>query len=352
MSSLAILAITRRGASLARRLAADIPGSEVWLPEKMRATDGCRYYREPLAVKLGELFRQRERLVCVMATGIVVRLLAPHLQGKQVDPAVVVADEAGRFAVSLLSGHLGGANQLAEEVALLLGGTAVITTATDVNSLPAWDEVARRHGLLVEPVDHIKHLNRMLLEGERIALVDPGERIAEAYADTPGVTVCRSGAEAIELTPVGIVWVTHDQLPGLEGRSDWLALRPRDLVVGIGCNRDTSAGEIEAEVAATLAEAGLSAASVACLASIEAKQDEAGLLEYAAARGLTIEFHSGDELNRVDVPGAPSPYVLAAVGAKGVCEPAAVLTAGGGPLLVTKQKRGNVTVAVAARPGA
>jgi len=345
--NLAILAITPNGADLARRLGTLLSGVEVWLPERFRTDDACRYYREPLNVRIATLFEQFEGLICIMATGIVVRLLAQHLRGKQHDPAVVVLDEAGQFAISLLSGHLGGANSLAEEIGHALGATPVITTATDVNQLCAWDEAARTAGLLVEPVSHIKHLNRMLLEGERVALVDPERRMDTHYADNRRVVTCQSRQDALECQPHGIVWVGRDQIPGLKDEPHWLALRPRDLVVGIGCNRDTSTAEIARAVDVTLADAGLSTASLCSVASIDAKRDEVGLLDFATGRELPIVFYSSADLNEVDVPGTPSPYVLAAVGAKGVCEPAAVLAAGSGPLLVPKRKLGNVTVAVA-----
>lgn len=345
--NLAILAITPNGADLARRLGNLLTEVEVWLPERFRSDDPCRYYREPLNVRIATLFEQFEGLICIMATGIVVRLLAHHLRGKQHDPAVVVLDEAGQFAISLLSGHLGGANRLAEEIGHALGATPVITTATDVNQLCAWDEAARMEGLLVEPVSHIKHLNRMLLEGERIALVDPEERITSHYSDNRSVVICQTRQEALEFEPHGIVWVGHEQIDGLEEEPHWLALRPRDLVVGLGCNRDTSTAEITRAVEVTLEDAGLCTASVCSVASIDAKREETGLIDYAAGREIPITFYASTELNEVEVPGAPSPYVLAAVGAKGVCEPAAVLAAGGGSLLVPKRKLGNVTVAVA-----
>lgn len=344
---IAIVAITSRGAELARRLARDLPGSEVHLSERSREDDGCTYFSEPLRDVLPRLFDRHRALVCIMATGIVVRLLAPHLKGKGTDPAVVVVDEAGEFAVSLLSGHLGGANDLAREIARISGATAVITTATDVNALPAWDEVARHAGLVVEPVSHLRILNALLLRGEPIALVDRRERILSRFAQVPEVIPCSSFASALRSGAAGFVFVTHWNVPRLEEQFNLLVLRPRDLVVGIGCNRGTTAEEIEGAVREELAAASLAFGSIACVATVDAKTDEAGITGFAARHALPVEYHSADALNAVDVPGPPSPHALAAVGAKGVCEPAAVLSAGGGSLLMRKRKRGNVTVAVA-----
>jgi cobalt-precorrin 5A hydrolase len=348
--NLAIVAITPGGAALARRLGAALPQAAVWLPDSLREADGCRYFPETAAALLPRLFAEGRQLVCIMAAGIAVRVLAPHLLGKGTDPGVVVMDEGGRFAISLLSGHLGGANALARQLARLTGGQAVITTATDVNGLVAWDEAARREGLGIEPHSHLKRLNALLLRGEKIVLVDRRSRVAGYYADLPGIVPAANFAEALRIEAAGAVFVTHRHIPRLDDQENLLILRPRDLVVGIGCNRGTSADEIEEAVVAELKHAFLAVPSVACLATIAGKEDEAGIHEYATRLGVAVEYHAAEELNRVKVPGPPSPHALAAVGAQGVCEPAALLSAGAETLLVKKRKRGNVTVAVAERP--
>lgn len=296
---------------------------------------------------LPRLLATVDGLVCIMATGIVVRLLGPHLRGKEHDPAVVVVDEAGRFAISLLSGHLGGANELATEVAEMLGGQAVITTATDVNDLPAWDDVARQLRMTVEPLERIKLLNGLLLEGRSIALVDATGQVAERFADVSGVVVARSFMQGMQTDAEGLVFVTHRHIPNLATEKKLLLLRPANLVVGIGCNRGTEADEIETVIRSELEKAFLSPVSIACLASIDAKQDEGGLLEVAARLGVPLKFFTKEELNEVDAPSEASEHALQAVGARGVCEPAAMLAAGGGPLLVKKKKSGNVTAAIA-----
>lgn len=345
----AVIAITPGGAALARRLGARMPDAEVHLPESLRQEDGCRYFNEPLRTVLPRLFREKSRLVCIMATGIVVRLLAPHLRGKGSDPGVVVTDEGGRFAVSLLCGHLGGANELAREVARLCGGEAVITTATDVNGLPSWDESARLSGLAVDPLSHVRTLNGLLLRGERIALVDPGNLVAPLFAEIPGVEIYPNAEDALDSESKGFVLVTNRLFPDLDGNPGMLALRPRNLVVGIGCNRGTGAEEIAEAVTRVLEEALLSPLSIDSLSTITDKADEKGINIFAKRQGVPVEYHDAAALNEADVPGEPSPHALAAVGAKGVCEPAAILAAAGGPLRVKKKKMGNVTIAVAER---
>lgn len=344
---LAVVALTDGGAELARRLAVDLEGVELWLPERLRSAAPARYFSGAVVDLLPQLFRRVRGLICIMATGIVVRALAPVLVHKASDPAVVVIDEAGRFAISLLSGHLGGANDLARQVAAFTGGTAVITTATDVNGLLAWDEAARRAGLVLEPLAHIRTLNTLLLEGKPIDLVDRRRLIAPWFAEHRAVRLQPTFAASQQSDAAGRVFVTHRLIPQPEQQPQLLLLRPRNLVVGIGCNRGTSTEEIEEVVSDVFKRAFLAWASLAVVASIEEKRDETGLTAFAARHRLTLEFHPAAALNRMAAPSPPSLHALAAVGAQGVCEPAALLASGNATLLVPKQKRGNVTVAVA-----
>ena len=345
--TLAICAITAGGAALARRLGTLLPEAEVWLPEKLRADDHGHYSAAGMAELLPQLFARGYSLICIMATGIVVRSLAPQLRSKALDPAVVVLDEAGHFVISLLAGHLGGANALTHQVAALLGATPVITTATDVNGLCAWDEAARRANLAVEPLERIRTLNSLLLQGERITLVDHERLIAEQFATTPGVELAANFSAASHAGAAGRVFVTERLIPELATQKDLLLLRPRRLVLGIGCNRHTSKEEITQAVEHILNRAWLARLAIGRIATIVEKGDEAGLLAFAAESGLPLITYSRDQLNHVRCPSPPSAYALAAVGAFGVCEPAALLAAGGGPLLIPKQKCGQVTVAVA-----
>ncbi len=194
---------------------------------------------------------------------------------------------------------------------------------------------------------NIRELNGLLLEGKKIALVDRSGRVACYFHELSQVVEVPNFAAAMQSGAAGMVFVTHRHLPGLKAHRNLLVLRPRDLVVGIGCNRGTSAEEIEEAVTAELESAFLAPDCIACIATITDKADEEGLHRFARRRNLTVEYHAAEDLNAVAVPSEASAHALAAVGAKGVCEPAAILSAGGGPLLVKKKKRGNLTIAVA-----
>ena len=343
----AIVAITGPGVLQARELGQSLPKSTVYCPERFSQPTDERVFSGPVVKLLPQLFSEYEGLVCIMATGIVFRALASHLKGKDVDPAVVVMDEKGQYAISLLSGHLGGANDLARDVAKLVGGEAVITTATDVNNLPAWDDVSRKEGLSIEPIKNIRKLNSLLLDKQEIVLVDRCQRIAEYFSGVPGVNLFETLGEGMKASAKGYVFVSHYDLDQWATRTDVLVLRPRDLVVGIGCNRNTGSDEIESVIHDEFTRLRLSRRSIACLATIDAKNDEVGLLDFAARENLPIEFHSAASLNAIKTPSASSAHAEKAVGARGVCEPAAVLSAGSDRLLLEKQKRGNVTIAIA-----
>jgi cobalt-precorrin 5A hydrolase len=344
---LAIVALTEGGVLLARDLGTSLPEAAIYVPSRFSLSSDQHLYTGPVSDLLPQLFTQVEGLVCIMATGIVIRILAPHLRGKEIDPAVCVMDEKGEHVISLLSGHLGGANDLARDIATICGGRPVITTATDVNGLPAWDDIARREKLSIEPLKNVRRLNSMLLEREEIVLVDPQQLIASYYTDLSNIRPMESLAEALKVEAKGLVFVSNRDGSEWAEREDILLLHPKNLVVGIGCNRGTTSIEIEQVVTETFARLHLSTASVASLASVEAKRDEVGLLEYAQRFSLPINFHSADDLNRIKSPSPPSEHALAAVGATGVCEPAALLSANNISLLLSKQKCGNVTIAIA-----
>jgi cobalt-precorrin 5A hydrolase len=349
--NLAIIAITRGGARLGARLKERAVDADFFVAEKFGTEAGAT--ARPFAGELREMVRENWRkyqgFVFVMAAGIVVRMVAPHLEAKDRDPAVVVVDEAGRFAISLLSGHLGGANELARDVAELLGGQAVITTATDVNELPCFDLLAKGEGWVIDDLDRVKCLNALLLAGEEIAVVDPSCRVATCFAGRGRLSFHANFIAALQSGAAGLVFVTNRQLPPQAQAGNLLVLRPKNLVLGIGCNRGTTAEEIAEVVGAQLKYLFLSLGSVAVIGTAAAKKQEAGLLAFAERHGIPLRFFESAELNAVAVPSPPSTHAQGAIGANGVAEPAALLAAGSGRLLLKKVKSGNVTLAVAER---
>jgi cobalt-precorrin 5A hydrolase len=346
----AVIAITRRGASLGQRLCKNVAGFDFYISRRYagQAGSGGQSF-EPTALKelIASLWKQYEGFVLIMATGIVVRMIAPLLESKETDPAVVTMDDAGKFAIALLSGHLGGANELAERCAFVTGARAVITTATDANDLPSFDMLAKEQGWGIDDISGVKTLNTLLLDNEEIAVVDTSGQTRTWLHGRGNILFYDTFAEAAKSRAHGFVFVTNRHLPPQTCPKNLLILRPRTLVLGIGCNRGTPAAEIEEFVTLHLKRLFLSLKSVNCVATVAAKSDEAGLLECAEWLGVPLRCFGSEELGQVAFPSPPSEHALAAVGVAAVAEPAAILASGGGRLLLKKVKSANVTLAVA-----
>ncbi|WP_405838703.1 precorrin-3B C(17)-methyltransferase [Streptomyces sp. NBC_01518] len=294
-----LISATAAGAAARDRLAAAWP-------------DRTRVYEGPVGDAVRAAFAECEQLVCFLATGAVVRLIAPLLGDKRTDPGVVTVDEGGRFAVSLVGGHGGGANELAVEVGELLAAQPVVTTATDAVGVPGLDTL----GFPVE--GDVAGVTRALLDGEPVALD------AELAWPLPPLKVSSHGAYVIRVTDRAV-----------EPGEREVVLRPPSLVVGVGASKGAPADEVLGLVESAVRDAGLSLASLARLATVDAKSDEPGIVGAAERLGVPLVTYSAGELAAVEVPN-PSDAPLAAVGTPSVAEAAALV--GGGELLVPKRK--------------
>jgi cobalt-precorrin 5A hydrolase len=319
-----ILAITRGGRELASKLCPLLEGARV-----LNQKSG-----EKFAETITANWRHYNGFICIMATGIVVRAISPLLGDKSTDPCVVVLDEKGRHAISLLAGHIGGGNDLARKVAGLLGGTPVITTASDTLELVAIDLWAREQQLVAPSRKELTTLSTLLVNRGYLLL----------YADVV-VASLPKGLKQVDDADQADCIVSH--LTGI-GQS-CPVFRPRNLVVGIGCNRGTPAQEFEQALAELFHDLHYSKASIRNLASIDKKNDEVGLLQFAAEIERQIDFFDSNTINTL-THLETSFAALKAVGAIGVAEPAALLSAQSNHLLSRKRKWKNVTMAVAQVP--
>lgn len=336
-----VVALTPAGAVVARRLSQAL-AAECWLPISKAAAGDQPFAK--LASVFADAFAARENLVCVMAAGIVVRGIAPYLRGKNSDPAVVVVDEEGRFAVSLLSGHLGGANELACRVAAALKGTPVITTATDIQGLPALDVIAQQAGLVIENLASVKEVAMTLLSGQPVGLVDPAGLLAEVLS--PFEHLFHPEGDVDAALAAGIKPTVYVGYQERNWPAGWLRLRPGCLIAGVGCHRGIAPQEILTFIQEIFRQERLSLVSLQALASIAVKKEEPGLREAARRLNVEILWFTAEELERVPVPH-PSAQAARYVGAKSVSEAAALKASQGGELVVAKRKSANVTVAVA-----
>lgn len=319
-----VIAITRGGRELAEKLSAML--NEATFLEKEEG--------QKVADTIAENWQGYDAFICIMATGIVVRAIAPLLTDKLTDPCVIVVDEKGRHAISLLSGHVGGGNALARKVAGHLGGTAVITTASDTLELVALDLWAKEQQLLAPSREILTTLSTRLVNRGQLSL----------YADVE-VSSLPAGLQQVDDSRQADFAVSH--LTGIEQSCP--VFRPRNLVVGIGCNRGTPANEFEDAINELFNDLHLSRASIRNLASIDKKNDEVGLLQFAEDNCWQIDFFDSNTINRLtnlEISFA----ALKHVGAIGVAEPSSLLSAQGNHLLSRKRKWKNVTMAVAQVP--
>ena len=342
LNKIAIWAITPQGADLAYRIAAQLPGAELFVSARLESIEESATAFTNLADAVAKRFETYEGHLFIMSTGIVVRIIAAHIRNKMVDPAVVVMDEKGRFAISLLAGHIGGANRLTHQIAQISGAEAVITTATDVNRLPAIDVLAQENDLFIENPRAIKNVNMAIVSRQEIFIHDPFQILASTLADL-NPTKWSPFVQKKEIAAAGIfVDDTVIDLP-----AQVLVLRPQSLAIGVGCNRGTSSEEITALFETILHTNNLSRQSVGCFASIDLKRDEIGLLAFAKAFKRPLLFFGKSDLNQVETIQSPSAVVEKHIGVKSVCEAAAILAARKGELIVPKASTPNVTMAVA-----
>ena len=290
----AIFSLTPRGATLAARIAAALDGSQSFV--KGRDFDLLR-------PTVDETFNRFDALIFIGALGIAVRMIAPHVVSKLSDPAVISIDERGRQVISVLSGHVGGANDLARKIAGIINGEAIITTATDVENLTAIDALTSDIGVMPYPKDAIKMINRAVLEGRRVIVTD--------------------GETELELVP-------------------------QKLILGIGCRRGATVESIAAAVEESCRLIDQTVERISLLATVDIKKDEVGLLEYSARIGRSIKFFDVETL-RATVERyrlTESAFVKEKIGVGNVCEAAALSTVERGRFALTKTKFDGVTVAL------
>ncbi len=350
---LAVWAITPNGAKLALKIASNLPNIDLHLSARLKESKISSYKFKSLSAAVSETFNKFRGHIFIMSTGIVVRIIAPHIRHKTVDPAVVVVDEMANHSISLVSGHIGGANSLTKQIAEITGAKPVITTATDVNDVPAIDVLASERDLVIENPDAIKGVNMALLTNRKIYLHDPFNLMRDFLPkscllfDTDSGKSNRTNWKKFfdnDILGVFIDDVCVDLPPQI------LILRPRSLVVGMGCNRNTDMQEMKVFLHNILKKFALASGSLRCIATINIKKDELGLIALAKELELPMEFFDKEELKKVKDIETPSAMVEKHIGIKSVCEAAAILSAKMGRLIVPKQSTRNVTVAIAKIP--
>jgi len=336
MSRYIVYVLSKSALPLARSLGQGLD-APIYAPNRFvkSGMQGFDSLRELVAATFGRF----DGHVFIAAAGIVVRTIAAHIAAKDRDPAVVNMDPEGRFVISLLSGHLGGANDLARKCAEITGGQAVITTATDTAGVVSVDVLARDRGLHLADLDEVRNVNAALLEGRMVPVYDPLGCLGEL--DPVSFSMVESPGDFKPGDPgVWVHWMEGWSRPGV------LRLHAPVLSLGVGCRRGTPMEEVLDLIHHVLDENGLARKSVAVMGTADIKHDEEGLLDTARELNVPLEFFEAEELASVSTP-TPSSMVEQYVGTASVSEAAALLLSRGGELLVAKQKSERVTVAVA-----
>ncbi|MDW7673764.1 MAG: cobalamin biosynthesis protein [Bacillota bacterium] len=360
MKSLAIIALTMGGAKLASAIIKNVSEHKftVFIPASLASKEltlgdiTIRQFDNSLKDEVKKQYPHYDGFIMIMALGIVVRVFAPLINHKKIDPPVLCLDEKGQHVISVLSGHLGGANQLTRQLAKKLGANAVITTATDVNNTLAFDEIAKNHQLSIEPFANLKYFNSAMVHQEKVLV----------YYD-----ICLSNRLTEELTRVNIqlrhyqeftansynhslCCLITNKLHKTELKLDKLLyLRPVNLIIGVGCRRNVPASAIIKAISEACEMVQVTTASIKSLATVEIKRDELGITAAAEHFQVPVQYFSSSQLGNINeqLNLTKSNFVYQAIGVEGVCEPAALMGGKTTELILKKTVFPQITIAIA-----
>lgn len=351
---LCVFALTVRGAVLARRIKDLLNkaghSARLFINEEYAEREaGEHLIAGNLPQLVGDWFSRCDGMIMIMAAGIAVRVIAPYLRDKKSDPAVVVMDERGQFAISLLSGHLGGANRLAEMLADHLRATPVITTASDVNKTLALDELACRRGWRIENYPQLKRVSAALVNRQEVVLAVDRKELLGSLTLPDNIHLLELDRQPqlplrVKDCRAAVFISSRAELPQLPINS--LIIRPRTVIVGVGCRRGAGGDEIRNALEEALRRADRTPLAVKCLATIDLKRNERGLQLAAEELGWPLVFIPRAKLIEVEDHFPVSPEVKRRVGVGAVCEPAAFLAGRRPQRVLGKTVFPGVTVAV------
>ena len=346
MEKTVVLAITKNGIKIGENLKKLFPDWSIFAPLKLsNENTEIVWYSEPTTDKIVELFKNNNALICIFSLGAVIRLIAPHLKDKKTDPAVIVIDDKANFVISVLSGHIGGANELTEEIAEKLGALPVITTAADVNKTIAVDLVGREFNWKIDDDSTVTKISAHMVNEEPIGILqEAGEK--NWCTNLPKNVSIYEKMDDLKKSNSKAYLIISDKIIDDEISNESVIYRPPSLVIGIGLHWDTTKETIREGIDHCLEKFKLSSKSIAKLVSIKKPQDVQGLIDLGEEMGIPVEYVNREDLAEISTPN-PSETVKAFEGTASVSEAAAIKVSGG-ELIVEKQKfPPNLTIAIA-----
>jgi len=346
VEKVSVLAITKNGINIGLRLKEYFPNWKIFAPSKF-SDDSNRiiWYSESTSEKIIELFKNNNALICLFSLGATIRLIAPYLKDKKTDPAVIVIDDKTSFVISVLSGHLGGANELTQIIAQKLEAIPIITTAADVNKTIAVDLVGREFGWKIDDDSTVTKISAYMVNEENIGIYQEAGKM-DWWKELPkNVKIYHSLEEMKNSNSKGYLIISDKILEG-DFLKESVVYRPPSLVIGIGLHWDTSKETIKDGLDFCLQKFKLSEKSIAKLVSIKKPEDIKGLVDIGKEMGITVEYVNREDLAGISAPN-PSDTVKAFEGTSSVSEASAIKVSGG-ELIVEKQKfPPNLTIAIA-----
>ena len=348
MEKVSVLAITKNGINIGERLKELFPNWDIFVPSKLsNENKSITWYSEPTSDKIIELFKNSNALICLFSLGAVIRLIAPYLKDKKTDPAVIVIDDKTNFVISVLSGHIGGANELTQEISEKLNALPVITTAADVNKTIAVDLVGREFGWKIDDETTVTKISAHMVNAEPIGVFQQtGNK--KWYKELPKNVTIYNSLEELKKSNSKAHLIISDTIIDNELAQESVIYRPQSLVIGIGLHWDTTKDTIKDGIEHCLKKFNLSSKCIAKLVSIKKPEDVQGLIDLGKEMQIPVEYVNREELAEIITPN-PSSTVKAFEGTASVSEAAAIKVSNG-ELIVEKQKfPPNLTIAIARR---
>jgi cobalt-precorrin 5A hydrolase len=348
IEKIAIVAITKHGIVIARKIRDNLRYAEIYAPIKYNDSGpDINWFDKQTTEMVINLFKRYDALICIFSLGAVIRIIAPFLVDKKTDPAVLVIDDKANFVISTLSGHLGGANALTRSIASYLNSKPVITTAADVNETIPVDLVGRDFGWKIENYENVTKVSAFMVNEEKVGLYqNAGEKNWWHSISFPqNVTVTKELCELKEPAFKGALIISDKIIDDPVILEKSVIYRPKSLVVGIGLHRDTTKDIIEKGILNVLKDKGLSLKSIRNISSINKEGKIKGLQEFSEKYAIPVEMYDKGKLGQVVVPN-PSETVQKFEGTPSVSEASSIISSKG-ELIVPKQKfPPNLTVAV------